>query len=81
MRRAAVATRLPLVERTFPAGTVATYAPGDADGLAGQILRIVDEPAARDGAIAASADLVATMSWERDAIAYLALIERFARDH
>jgi len=81
MRRAAVATRLPLVERTFPAGTVATYAPGDADGLAGQILRIVDEPAARDGAIAASADLVATMSWERDAIAYLALLERVARDH
>ena len=81
MRRAAVATRLPLVERTFPAGTVATYAPGDADGLAGQILRIVDEPAARDAAIAVSADLVATMSWERDAIAYLTLIEGFARDH
>ena len=81
MRRAAVATRLPLVERTFPAGTVATYAPGDADGLAGQLLRIVDEPAARDAAIAAAADLVATMSWERDAIAYLALLEGFARDH
>ena len=80
MRRPAVATRLPLVERTFPAGTVATYAPGDADDLASQVLRIVDEPDARDSAITASANLVATMSWERDALGYLALLERFARD-
>jgi len=34
MRRPVIATRLPLVERTFPAETVAVYEPGDADDLA-----------------------------------------------
>ena len=32
MGKPVVASRLPMVERTFPAGTVATYPPGDADG-------------------------------------------------
>ena len=81
MRRPAVASRLPLVERTFPAGTLATYAPGDADDLGDRILGLVDEPAARDAATSAATDLVAEMSWERDAADYLALLERFARDH
>lgn len=80
MRRPAVATHLPLVEGTFPTGTVATYEPGDADDLADQVLRIVDEPEAREAAVAAAADLVAAMSWERDAVAYLALLEGYARD-
>ena len=80
MRRPAVATRLPLVERTFPAGTIATYAPGDADDLATGILGLVDKPAAREAAVEAAADLVAAMSWERDATDYLALLERFVRD-
>jgi glycosyltransferase involved in cell wall biosynthesis len=79
MYRPAVASRLPLVERTFPAGTVATYAPGDPDDLAARVLRFVDDPAARAAAVAASAALVAGMAWERDAEAYLALLERFAR--
>jgi glycosyltransferase involved in cell wall biosynthesis len=81
MRRAAVATRLPLVEDTFPTGTIATYAPGEADDLAFRILELVDDSVARETAIEAAATLVATMSWERDAIAYLALLDRFARDH
>ncbi|TAK02968.1 MAG: glycosyltransferase [Chloroflexota bacterium] len=81
MRRAAVATRLPLVEDTFPAGTIATYAPGEADDLASRILDLVDDPVARDQAIMAAATLVTTMSWDRDATAYLALLDRFARDH
>lgn len=80
MRRPAVATRLPLVAGTFPAGTVAIYEPGDADDLADQVLRIVDEPAAREAAVAAAQDIVAAMSWERDAVGYLALLEGFARD-
>ena len=80
MRRPAVASRLPLVEATFPAGTIATYAPGDADDLAAAILGLVDDPVARDEAIDAAAGLVATMSWERDALDYLAILEGLARD-
>jgi glycosyltransferase involved in cell wall biosynthesis len=79
MRRAAVASRLPLVERTFPAGALATYEAGDPDDLARAILGLVDDPAARATAIERAALLVAGMSWEGDAPAYLALLERWAR--
>ena len=81
MRRPAVATRLPLVERTFPPGTVATYAPGDAEDLAARILDLADDAPAREAAVRATVELVAGMSWERDATGYLGLLERFARDH
>ena len=80
MHRPAVATNLPLVRATFPAGTIATYEPGDADDLADRILALVDDAAGRDAAVEAAADLVATMAWERDARDYLAILERFARD-
>ena len=80
MERPAVASRLPLVERTFPAGSVATYEPGNAADMAARILELVDDPDARATAVATSATLVASMAWERDREPYLALIERFARD-
>jgi glycosyltransferase involved in cell wall biosynthesis len=79
MRRAAVASRLPLVERTFPPGTVATYEPGDADSMAAAILRVVDDAPARAASIAQAARLVSDMSWEGDASGYLALLERLMR--
>jgi len=74
------AMRLPLVERTFPNGAVATYEPGNAEDLADAILRAVDDPAARTEAVDRAAAIVADLSWERDAPPYLALLERFARD-
>ena len=80
MRRPAIASRLPLVERTFPNGAVATYEPGNAEDLADAILRAVDDPAARTEAVDRAAAIVADLSWERDAPPYLALLERFARD-
>jgi len=79
MRRAAVASRLPLVTHTFPDDTVATYAPGDPDDLAAQVLRLIDDPAARQAAVERAAALVAGMAWEHDAVAYLALLEGFMR--
>ncbi|MCI0581386.1 MAG: glycosyltransferase [Chloroflexi bacterium] len=80
MRRPAVASRLPLVEATFPKGSVAIYGPGDAGDLVARILELVDAPAAREAAVEAAAELVATMSWERDAVDYLAILEGLARD-
>ncbi len=79
MRRPAIASRLPLVERTFPDGAVATYEPGNAEDLTDAILRAVDDPAARSEAVDRAAAIVAELSWERDAPPYLALLERFAR--
>ena len=80
MRRPAIATRLPLVERIFGRETVATYEPGDADDLAAVILRLVDDPAERRRRLDATADLVANLAWERTSANYLTLVERLAVD-
>ena len=79
MGKPVVATRLPMVESTFPAGTVATYEPGDAASLAVAIASVVDHGPRRDAAIAATAAIVADRSWERESAAYLDLVEAMAR--
>jgi glycosyltransferase involved in cell wall biosynthesis len=76
MGKPVVASRLPMVERTFPAGTVATYPPSDADEMAGAILSFVDDPIARDAAVARTMHLVERSSWEHEAPGYIALVQR-----
>ncbi|MEA2518226.1 MAG: hypothetical protein QOF49_306, partial [Chloroflexota bacterium] len=80
MARPAIATRLPLVERTFGADAVAVYEPGDADDLATVILRLVDDPSERERRVAATSALVADLAWERTSRRYLDLVERLAPD-
>jgi glycosyltransferase involved in cell wall biosynthesis len=80
MRRPAIASRLPLVESTFPSGSLATYEPGDAEGLAARILELADDAPVREAAVDGAGALVGGMAWEGDAAAYLALLDRFARD-
>ena len=58
MGKPVVATRLPLVERTFPPGTVATYEPGDAACMAAAIVAVADDRSAREAAIERSGDIV-----------------------
>jgi glycosyltransferase involved in cell wall biosynthesis len=76
MGKPVVASRLPMVERTFPAGTVATYPPGDADGMAASVLSFADDPIAREAAVARTAVVVERGSWEHEATGYLSLVER-----
>jgi len=78
MARPVVATRLPMVERTFGHQEVATYTPGDPDDLADAVLRLVDEPAAREAQVARGLVRVRELAWERESVAYLALVERLA---
>jgi glycosyltransferase involved in cell wall biosynthesis len=78
MGRPAVASRLPLVERTFPPGTVTTYPPGDADALASAILRLVDDAGAREAAVGRTGRRVRDLGWEREAERYVALVDRLA---
>jgi glycosyltransferase involved in cell wall biosynthesis len=78
MGRPAVATRLPLVERTFPPGTVSTYAPGDPEAMAAAILRLVEDPAAREAAVERTTRRVRNLAWEREAERYIALVDRLA---
>lgn len=71
-----VATRLPMVERTFPHGTVSAYEPGNAAAMADAILAFADDPFAREAAIARTAEIVRAGSWEHEAEAYLAVVQR-----
>jgi glycosyltransferase involved in cell wall biosynthesis len=80
MRRPVVASRLPLVEHTFGPNTVITYEPGDALGLAGAILGLVDDPADRVARVARMADRVAELAWERVSPDYVRLVECLAAD-
>ena len=74
------ATRLPLAEAAFPPGTVAWYETGDADGLADAVLRLVDDPAAREAAAAANLAHVRAGAWEVVAERYVALVEGLIAD-
>src|SRR6478735_11573741 len=75
MDRSVVASRLPLVERTF-GDDVVTYAPGDAADLATALEAIVDDPAAREARVARAHARVDGLSWEREGRAYLDLVDR-----
>ncbi len=78
MGKPVVASRLPLVERTFPEGTVAAYEPGDAEGMAAAILALADDPLDREAAVALMRDVVRDAAWEREAERYVAIVERLA---
>jgi glycosyltransferase involved in cell wall biosynthesis len=80
MGKPVVASRLPMVERTFPAGSVATYQPGHAEGMAGAILGFIEDPARRDEAVERARTIVLATAWEREAERYVALIDRLALD-
>ena len=79
MGKPVVATRLPLVEQTFPVGTVRTYEPAMAESLAAAIVAVVDDPEARDAAVAATMAIVRERSWEHEAITYVRLVEDLLR--
>ncbi len=75
MGKPAIATRLPLVERSFTGGEVATYEPGDPADLAMTILRLVDRPEDRAVQVAVASARVAELSWEIEATRYLGVVE------
>jgi len=79
MGKPVVASALPMVERTFPPGSVRGYAPGDAQALATALLELVDDPAAREASVAATLEQVRERSWEHEAEKHWALIERLVR--
>ena len=76
MAKPVVASRLPLVEQTFPDGSVATYEPGDPGSMAAAIIELTDDALAREAAVARTASIVESAAWERESRGYLALVER-----
>ncbi len=79
MGKPVVASRLPLVERTFPEGTVAAYEPGDPAAMAAAILRFVDDPIVREAAVARTTAVIQEHAWEREADRYAALVASLER--
>ena len=78
MGRTVIASRLPMVGRSF-GDDVVTYTPGDAEDLAGAILEIVDDPETRDARIVRALERVRARSWEHESLRYLDLVDRLAR--
>jgi glycosyltransferase involved in cell wall biosynthesis len=78
MGKPVVASRLPMVERTFPPNSVATYDPGNPESMAAAILSFVDDGDGREAAVARSAEVVQSSAWERESIGYIALVGRLA---
>ena len=78
MRRPVVASRLPMVERTF-GDDVVTYVPGDADDLVLALLRVVDDPVDREARTERALGRVRELGWEHEAPRYRALVDRVAR--
>ena len=78
MAKPVVATRLPLVEQTFPTGTIRTYEAGEPASLAVAILAVLDDPGGREASVAATLAIVQEASWAHEATAYVALVESLA---
>jgi glycosyltransferase involved in cell wall biosynthesis len=79
MGKPAICSSLPMVERTFPAGTVYVYPPGDSAALAGALLTVVRDAAARDASVRSTLDITHGLAWEVQAPRYVELVERLAR--
>jgi glycosyltransferase involved in cell wall biosynthesis len=77
MGRPVVASRLPMVERVF-GPDVTTYQPGNAKDLAAALLRLVDDPEAREAQVARAAERVRDLGWETARTPYLRLIDDLA---
>jgi glycosyltransferase involved in cell wall biosynthesis len=76
MGKPVVATRLPMVERSFPAGSIGTYASGDPGSMASAITAFADDPIAREAAVAQTAAIVEARSWEHESAGYLGLVQQ-----
>jgi glycosyltransferase involved in cell wall biosynthesis len=80
MGKPVVASRLPLVERTFSPETVLTYSSGRAAELAAGIARLADDPLEREARIARTAARVRELGWAREADRYAALVDGLVGD-
>ena len=76
MGKPVVATRLPMVERTFPVGRSRPTRRPMTRSLADAHRALADDPLAREAAVAGTAAIVAEAAWEQASGRYLALVER-----
>jgi glycosyltransferase involved in cell wall biosynthesis len=75
MGKPAVVADLTAARQHFDGPMLFWYEPGDAASLAAAVLRIVDDPAVREAAVGAAAERARELSWDREAPAYVALVD------
>jgi glycosyltransferase involved in cell wall biosynthesis len=80
MGKPVVAADMPTARFYFPGEDLAWYAPDDPASLAGAILRVMDDAAARDALVARAMLTAHGLAWDREAPAYVALVEALLRD-
>lgn len=76
MGKPVVASHLPMVERTFPPGTVVTYEPGDDVAMAAAILELAADPDELPARVEATRAIVRAAAWEGEAERYRAIVDR-----
>ena len=79
MGKPVVASRLPLVERTFGPGTVVTYPSGDDAAMAAAIIGFADDHDDRAARVGATARRVAELGWANEADRYAGLVDDLDR--
>jgi glycosyltransferase involved in cell wall biosynthesis len=79
MGKPVVAADLPAAHEHFEPAMLSWYASGDVASMAAAIVRLVDDPAARDEAARLAAERARELSWDREAPEYVALVEEVAR--
>ena len=75
MNKPVVAADLPAARQHFDPEMLSWYESGDPASLAAAILRIVDDPERRDAGARAAAERARELSWDREAPAYVALVD------
>ncbi|MGZ8527272.1 MAG: glycosyltransferase family 4 protein [Candidatus Limnocylindrales bacterium] len=80
MGKPVVASRLPLIERTFAAEAVLTSPAGEASAIAAAIARLADVPLEREARVARTAARVSELGWAAEADRYSAVVDRLAGD-
>ena len=76
LRKPVVASRLPLVERTFGTDTVVTYPSGDDAAMAAAVIQLADDEDDRRGRVERAAARVAELGWATEADRYAAIVDR-----
>ena len=80
MGKPVVAADMPTARHYFPGDDLAWYAPDDSAGMAAAILRLVDDAPGRVAAVARASVTARSLAWDREAEAYVTLVESLLRD-